>query len=267
MKSVVNCLEGHKIDFVKLLPGWQLKDKIINLEKDVTDANKKFQDKLAPKRKVDKNNSTIKVKTPEAKRSRFIAKDPYMASPSVTALQEQRIASHMDGNTSYDGSMTAHFLDGRPYSYSNYYPTASSIQIGSVSGSLPESYLGGAVAGMGNNMLGGGIAAPAMSAGIGAPTGSFSGYPGDMMIDNVGTIQNSNSRLYRWHGIGEGALSDERLVGQSFAGQYTSARVNDLYGKTSIDGYSGFPDHPSIGVASRGGGSDLYSFADAVFDK
>ena len=51
LKSVVNCLEGHKIDFVKLLPVWQLKNKITNLEKDIGDANKKIEEKSMLKRK------------------------------------------------------------------------------------------------------------------------------------------------------------------------------------------------------------------------
>ena len=266
MKSVVNCLEGHKIDFNKLLPGWELKDKIINLERDISDVRKKIEEKVvAPKRKVDKTNPSNKVKIPDAKRPRFPVKDLSIASPSVAALQEQRIAKHLDGNSSYDGSLTAHLLDGRSYGYSNNYPAASSLQIGSVSGSLPESYLGGTIA-SGVNMVGGALAGPAMSAGIGAPASSYSGYQGDMMIDNVGTMLNSNSRLYRWHGIGEAVSSNEWSVGQSYAGQPTSSRVSNLYGKTSADGFAGLPDHPSIGVASRSGGSDLYSFADAVFD-
>ncbi|KAJ1386506.1 Frigida-like [Sesbania bispinosa] len=250
LKSIVNCLEGHKVDFVGL-PGCQLK--IVMLEKDISDLKKKIEEKSVAKRKVDKINSSNRVKIPEAKRIRFPLKDPSVASPSVTTLQEQRIASHMDGISSYDGSLTAHMLDGRSYGYLNNYPSAASVQIGSVSGSLPESLLGGA------------IADPAMSSGIGNQTGSFSGYRGDM-IDNAGTMLNSNSHLYRWHGIGDGAVSYDRSVGQSFVEQPSSARVNHLYGKTSTEGYTGLPDHLSTGIASRAGGSDLYSFADAVFD-
>lgn len=245
---------------MKLLPEWQLKDTILILEKDIGDITKK----IVAKRKDIKSNTSNKVKIPEAKRTRFSVKDPSVASPSVTTLQEQRIASHMDGNSSYDGSLAVHLLHGRSYCYPNSYPTAaSSMQIGSVLGSSPEGFLGSAVAG-GGSMYGGAIAGPAMSAGIGNPADSFSGYQGGMIIDNVGTTLNSNSYLYRWHGIGEGALSYDRSVGQSFVGQPSSARVNHLYGKTSTEGFTGLPDHH--GVASRSGGSDLYSFADAVFD-
>ncbi|XP_061376123.1 protein FRIGIDA [Gastrolobium bilobum] len=272
LKSVVNCLYGHKIDFVKFLPRWQLKDTIIMLEKDIKAANKKVGE-LVPKRKVEKNNSSNKVTIPEAKRTRFTEakqtrfgmKDPSVASPSVVTLHEQRIASHMDGYSPYDGSLAAHLPDARSYGYPNNYPTASSAQIGFVSRSLSESYLGSTVT-SGGNMLGGAVAGPAMSPGIGIPTGSYSGYQGDMIKDNVGTMLNSNTHPYRWHGMGEGALSNDRSVGQSFVGQPSSARVSNLYGKTSTEGFTGLQDHLSIGVASRSAGSDLYGFADAVFD-
>ncbi|RDX80505.1 Protein FRIGIDA, partial [Mucuna pruriens] len=254
LKSVVNCLEGHKIDFVKLLPGWQLKDKIIDLEKDISDTNKKIDEKSMFKRKVDKSNSSNKMKIPEAKRARFTGKDTsVLLSPSLATLQEQRIISRMDGNSSYDGSLSAHLLDGRSYGYSNNYLTAASVQAGSISDSLAEKYLGSTVA-SGASILGG------------AMGGSYSGYQGDMIRDSVGTVLNSNIHMYRWRGIGEGALSHDRSVGQSFVGSSASALVNNLYGKTSTEGFTGVPEHLSVGASSRSGGSDLYSFADAVFD-
>ncbi|XP_047150026.1 protein FRIGIDA [Vigna umbellata] len=251
LKSVVNCLEDHNIDFVKLLPGWEIKDEIINLEKDISDTNIKIEEKSMVKRKVDKNNSSNKMKVPEAKRTRFAGRDASVLSPSLAALHEQRIVNRMDGNSSYEGSLAAHLLDGRSYGgYPNSYLSAASIQLGSVSDSLAEKYLGTTVA-SGAIMLGGGMG------------GSYSGYQGDMIRDNVGTVLNSNS--YRWHGVGEGAsLSHDRSVGQSFVGQST-ALVNNLYGKTSPE-FAGVPEHLSIGASSRTGGSDLYSFADGVFD-
>ncbi|XP_057727679.1 protein FRIGIDA [Arachis stenosperma] len=254
LKSVVSCLEGHKIGLNEFLPGWELKDKISNLEKDISEIKKRIEGKaVAPKRKVDKSNPSKKVKPPEAKRPKFAPKDPSIASTSVAALQEHRIARHLDANSSYDVPLTAHLLDGRSYGYSNNYPATSSLQLGSVSGSLPESYLGGAVA-SGVNMVGGAIASSAMSAGITATTSSYSGYQGDARLDNVG-----NNHLYRWRGVGEGVSSDDWSLVQRYAGQPTSAQA-------SADGFAGMPDNRSVAAASRGGGSDLYSFADAVFE-
>lgn len=232
MKSVINCLEGFKVDIAKLLPEWKLKDTILQLEKDISDVAKKFEDNSPPKRKLDKSSTSKKVKGPDTKRTRYDVRDPFMASPSVTTLQGQRIASLIDGNSSYDNSLTAHYLEGRSYGYSNPYSIAASAQFGSVSGSLPEGYIGRGVS-----------------------------------IDNVGAMPKINSSLYsRLHSIDEGVLSYNRSVEQSFAGQPSSARANHLYGRVSAEGYPSLPDHHSIGAPSRGGGSDLYSFADSVFD-
>ncbi|MCH85131.1 protein FRIGIDA-like [Trifolium medium] len=248
LKSVINCLEGHKVDIAKLLPGWKLKDTILKLKKDIVDVTKKIEENSASKRKLDKSNISERVKRP-----RFAERDPYVLSPAVTSLQTQRIASHMDGDNSYDNSLTARYLEGRSYGYPNNYSTAASAQIGSVSGSLPEGYLGRGMS-SGVSMIGGAIA------------GSLSGYQNDMPIDNVGTTLNSNSSLYsRLHSVDEGVLSYNRPVEQSFVGQPSSARVNHLYGRTSAEDYAGLPDHQSIGgVPSRVGDSDLYSFADSV---
>ncbi|XP_004503028.1 protein FRIGIDA [Cicer arietinum] len=255
LKSVVDCLEGHKVDFAKLLPEWRLKDTIFELERDIGhDITKKIEDGLVSKRKLDKSNSSKKVKVPDTKRTRFTARDPIVVSPSVTTLQGQRISSHMNGNSSYDGSVTAHYLEGRSYGYPNNYSSPASAQIGPVSGSLPEGFLGRGVS-SGGSMIGGAIA------------GSLSGYQSDMPINNVRTTLDSNSSLYsRLRRIDEGALSYNRSIEQSFVGQPSSARVNHLYGRTSAEGYAVLPDHRSIGVPSRSGGSDLYSFADTVFD-
>ncbi|GAU36750.1 hypothetical protein TSUD_318490 [Trifolium subterraneum] len=258
VKSVINCLEGHKVDITKLLPGWKLKDTIHKLKKDIADVTEKIEENSASKRKLDKSNISNRVMVPDTKRRRFSeidGRDPFVLSPAVTSLQAQRIASHMDGDNSYDSSLTARYLEGRSYGYPNNYSTAASAQIGSVSGSLPEGYLGRGVS-SGGSMIGGAIA------------GSLSGYQNDMPIDNVGTPLNSNSALYsRLHSIDEGVLSYNRSVEQSFVGQPSSAQINHLYGRTSAEDYAGLPGHHSIGgVPSRVGDSDLYSFADSVFD-
>ena len=253
-------MEYHEIDPVKLLPGWQLKEKIINLEKDIADAIKKIGDKAVVKRKMDKNDLSNKLKIPESKRSKFTGRDSSMVSPSVTILHEQRIATHIDVNSSYDGSLTAHLLDGRLSGHSSYYPTASSVQLGSVGGPLPESVFGSTVA-TGGGMLGGAIAGAGMSAGIGSATnGSYSGFYGDAVRDQAGTEINSNGQMYRWPGIGEAAS-----IGQILVAQPASSRINSLYGlPPSVEGFAGVPDHRSISVNKRSGRSDLYGFADAL---
>ncbi|XP_054807914.1 protein FRIGIDA [Prosopis cineraria] len=248
LRSVVNCLEGHKIDHAEFLPGSKLKEKISNLEKDIDDANKKIQDMVVSKRKMDKNDSSNKLKAPESKRSRLNVKDPSL----VSFLQEQRISSNMDGNNLYDVSLTAHMLSSRPSSHLNNYPAATSVQLGSAAGPLLDSVFGGTLAG-GGKLIG---------AGIGGTAGSFSGYHGDKVVDNVGTMLNTNDHLYRQLGIRESVLSHERLVGRP-----VSARVSSLYGVSpSVESFAGLQDHPSLSSAGRIGASDLYSFADAIYE-
>ena len=264
LKSVVNCLEYHKIDPIKLLQGWQLKEKITNLEKDITEAKRKIEDKALAKRRMDKSDSSNKFKIPEPKRSRFAGTDPSLPSPSITVLQDQRMATHMDFNTSYNGSLTTNCLHGIPSSHSSHYYTAPSVQLGIASGSLPEPVPGGTA------VSGGGILETipgvGMSNGLGGTTtSSFPGYYGNPVLDNVGKMLNGNGQAYRWHGIREGELANERPIGQSSVGQSSSARIKTLIGLSqSAAAFAGLPDHSSIGITNRNGGSDLYSFADTV---
>ncbi|GAB2280972.1 hypothetical protein Dimus_015589 [Dionaea muscipula] len=44
LKSVVNCLEEHKVDPAKLLPGWQLKDQILRFENEIANWAKRKPD-------------------------------------------------------------------------------------------------------------------------------------------------------------------------------------------------------------------------------
>ncbi|KAK4264608.1 hypothetical protein QN277_025761 [Acacia crassicarpa] len=253
LRSALNCLEVHKIDHTQFLPGSKLKEKISSLEKDIDDANRKIQDKLASKRKIDKNESSNKFKAPESKRLRSNLKDPSLVSSAGSFLQEHRISGNMDGNSLYDGLLTTDMLSSRPSSLINNYSPASSVQLGSAIGALPESVFGATLAAGGGKLIG---------AGIGVTTGSLSGYHGDTVVDHVGTMLNNNDHLYRRLGIRESVSSLERSVGQP-----ASARLSSLYGVSpSLETFAGFPDHPSLGSTSRIAGTDLYSFADSIYE-
>ncbi|KAI9114356.1 hypothetical protein K1719_014584 [Acacia pycnantha] len=93
LRSTLNCLEGHKIDHTQFLPGSKLKEKISSLEKDIDDANRKIQVKVASKRKMDKNESSNKFKAPESKRLRSNLNDPSLISSPGSFLQEHRIGA------------------------------------------------------------------------------------------------------------------------------------------------------------------------------
>ncbi|CAE6233848.1 unnamed protein product [Arabidopsis arenosa] len=45
LSSVMQCMETHKLDPVKELPGWQIKEQIVNLEKDTLQLDKEMEEK------------------------------------------------------------------------------------------------------------------------------------------------------------------------------------------------------------------------------
>ncbi|KAL8456896.1 hypothetical protein ACS0TY_034941 [Phlomoides rotata] len=68
LKSISKCLGKHKIDPAKLLPGWQINDKIATLQKDIFNSDKKTP---SQKRKPNETETSQKAKGPEAKRPRY----------------------------------------------------------------------------------------------------------------------------------------------------------------------------------------------------
>ncbi|CAA2971884.1 Hypothetical predicted protein [Olea europaea subsp. europaea] len=86
LKSVVECLEKHKIDPAKLLSGWQISSKIVALEKEIAAFDKKPGEKNAQKRRTDEIESSKRLKTQEAKHQRFTGH----------GLQQQVAADHVD---------------------------------------------------------------------------------------------------------------------------------------------------------------------------
>ncbi|KAA8540585.1 hypothetical protein F0562_024496 [Nyssa sinensis] len=67
LKSVIKCLEDHKIDPLKLLPGWKINEKISSLEKDIADFDKKMGEKVMPKRKADEGEFLKEGNNPRRK--------------------------------------------------------------------------------------------------------------------------------------------------------------------------------------------------------
>ncbi|KAK3029344.1 hypothetical protein RJ639_037867 [Escallonia herrerae] len=233
LKSVVKCLENHKIDPSKLLPGWQLKDKILSLEKDIADFEKKNADKVMAKRKADKAESSRKSNTQEMKRARLKTMDPYNA----------RLPGHI-----------------------NNFSASPSILRGSAAGSYPET-ITGPVAGSSGGFPGG-ILPTGSYAGIHrgmldmVNSQQYTGVRGGM-LDTAGQISH-NSQLYGWR---EDAALNERLVGHNFAGQPSSVGYDDLYGpltSSPLKGFVGLPN--SAGLSGRASTSDLYQFADSVLE-
>ncbi|KZV22619.1 protein FRIGIDA-like [Dorcoceras hygrometricum] len=75
LRSIVECLERYEIDPSKLLPGWQILQKISNLEKEIAILDRKKGDK-GNKRKSSETDTPRMLKIQEAKRARFTGHGP-----------------------------------------------------------------------------------------------------------------------------------------------------------------------------------------------
>ncbi|XP_022967688.1 protein FRIGIDA [Cucurbita maxima] len=101
LKCVLKCLEDHKLDPVKSLPGWEIHEMIKNLENDIVELGKRMEDNASMKRKTDEA-STQKYPSQETKRSRTVESKggfPVTSYPPVNGLLEQNAAA-----TLFDGA-------------------------------------------------------------------------------------------------------------------------------------------------------------------
>ncbi|XP_073144922.1 protein FRIGIDA [Henckelia pumila] len=86
LRAIVECLERYEIDSTKLLPGWQILQKIAGLEKDIANFDRKQVEK-GYKRKSSEADASRKLKIQEAKRARFTGHGPqHNALDHVDAL-------------------------------------------------------------------------------------------------------------------------------------------------------------------------------------
>ncbi|KAF2321355.1 hypothetical protein GH714_040427 [Hevea brasiliensis] len=230
LKSVTKLLEDRKLDPVKVLPGWQLREMRDKLEKEIADLSKRIEDKVALKRKADGNEHWV---------------------------ARTRAAGHVDGSGLYNASLRMNLLDGGFSGHVNNPSVAGSVLYGSGVVSLPE-HVRGTVAGGGTVMHGAGVG---LSAAYSIPsTSSFAGVHREMLVDRTGQIMASNGAAYGWPGVGDAAFIDGSR-GQSFIHQPAFG----LFGpSSSIEGFVGVSNSPPIGAANRSSTSDLYRFADAV---
>ena len=132
LKCVLKCLEDHKLDPVKSLPGWKIHEMIKNLEKDIVELGKRIEDNASLKRKTDEA-STQKYLSQEIKRSRMSANKggfPVMSYP-VNGLLEQNATTFLEDKSCFStssSSMPLKLLDGgRPSQLGNY-QIASSLR-------------------------------------------------------------------------------------------------------------------------------------------
>lgn len=243
LRSVAKCLESHKIDPFKLLPGWQIDEKIKSLEKDIAVSDKNRREKTVQKRKADETESS-KVKNQEVKRLRYTGQGPLQQKVNVRIDSER--------NT----------LDG-VHGHMNRSYVSPSILHGAGAGLLPES-IAGSVAGIPGGVLGAGASSGISASAAGfLRTGSYAGVHSAALIDSQ--IVHYDDHPYGSRGD---ASLGERLAARTYAGQHSSYGLTSLYRRSSpsLESFPGLPSSSAVGLTHRSSASDLYQFADSVVE-
>ncbi|XVF11331.1 hypothetical protein REPUB_Repub08aG0018100 [Reevesia pubescens] len=242
LKSILQYLEGRSSDVTKLLGSWKIEEKIVKLEEEISELNKRIEDnKMIPKRKLDEMGTSSRVKRQEIKRSRFAANgSPLLKSSHVKGLHEQRTSTLAEGMRSYDGFVPNPYNSAISGHVTNY-STVSAVPHphGSTIGSLPENGVP-QVVGIG------GVRSSGMVPTINfISTSSYSGAHGEIEVYNARQMMSSSGLPYGWR--------------QGSVGQSASMRFGGLSGSSpSIEGFVGLPD-----TTDRTPG-DLYRFADSI---
>ncbi|KAL9156490.1 hypothetical protein ABFS82_09G080300 [Erythranthe guttata] len=112
LKSVSKCLERHKIDPTKLLSGWQIKEKIATLQREIAESEKKSADTTPNKRKAIENETWKRPKPQELpKRPRYVDHGQHHQSIPTAHLDSRR-----------------NLLDiGRPIHTNNYHASQAAL--------------------------------------------------------------------------------------------------------------------------------------------
>lgn len=99
LKSVVHYLESRSIDATELFGSLQIKEKIVKLEEEIVELDKRIEVKKMKKRKWNQKGSSSMVKSQEMKRSRLATEGSPLPKSEVNQLCEQptTILSEGDG--------------------------------------------------------------------------------------------------------------------------------------------------------------------------
>ncbi|KAJ4961444.1 hypothetical protein NE237_021354 [Protea cynaroides] len=116
LKSLIKCLEDHKMDPMEILAGWHINDQITNLEKEIADLEKKIHEKANLKRKAGEFESSKMFRTQEVRRPWPTTNVSLQEHPTILVPQNQRTVSLTGDNSSNDGFLTRGFLSTGPFS-------------------------------------------------------------------------------------------------------------------------------------------------------
>ncbi|XP_043707236.1 protein FRIGIDA-like isoform X1 [Telopea speciosissima] len=262
LKSLIKCLEDHKMDPMKILAGWHINDKITNLEKEIADLERKIDEKANLKRKAGIIESSKKMRTQEVRHPWPTTNVSPQGPPAILVSQDRRTFGLIGGNNSNDGfSGNKLYTGGFPGVLTGY--SGISSMASAVVQDATENVLS-TIAGIGSGVST--VAAAGTSRGSGGfrSTSPLSGIRGALLGgDGVGQITAKGVGPCGWYG--DGTFNNGSVENSS---NDTASRRKGMFGlQPSLEqGFVGLPTTPYLSVVKQSSGSNLYRFADAVLE-
>ncbi|XP_043725435.1 protein FRIGIDA-like isoform X2 [Telopea speciosissima] len=267
LKSLIKCLEDHKMDPTKILSGWHISDKITNLEKEIADLENKIEEKANLKRKAGEIESSRRMRTHEVKRPWPSTNILPQELPAILVSQEQRTVGLPVGSSSNDGLSNKNiFTSGFP-SLLRGYLGVSSVARAAVQDTKGNVH--GTIAGIGSGLAtvaanGSGVAGSSTRSGGVWSTGPFFGIGGALLGgDGVGQITANVVGPSGWYGDEafkngsvQNSFHDPASSGKGFFGLQPSLE----------QGFLGLPTTQTPTVMKQSSGSNLYRFADTILE-
>lgn len=110
--SVMQCLEAHKLDPAKEVPGWQIKEQMDKLEKDTLQLNKEMEEKARSISLMEEAVLTKRLYNQQMKRPRLSAMEmPPVASSSYSPIyRDQSFPSHRDEDGDEISALVSSYL-------------------------------------------------------------------------------------------------------------------------------------------------------------
>ncbi|XP_042497550.1 uncharacterized protein LOC122076300 [Macadamia integrifolia] len=263
LKSLVKCLEDHKMDPMKILAGWHVNDKMTNLEKEIADLEKKIEEKANLKRKAGEIESSKKMRTQEVKRPWPTTNVLPQELPAILVSQDQRNLRLTGGNSSNDGLSNKNIFTGGFPSLHHGYSGVSSVASAAVQDT--KGNILSSIAGIGSGLAtvatnGSGVTGSSTGSGGVWSTGPFSGIGGGDGVRQITANVVGPSGWYGdeafYNGSVQNSFHDPASSGKGFFGLQPSLE----------QGFLGRPTTQSLTVVKQSSGSNLYRFADTVLE-
>ncbi|KAF8052958.1 hypothetical protein N665_1483s0010 [Sinapis alba] len=110
--SLMKCLEAHKLDPAKEVPGWQIKEQMVKLEKDIVQLDKQMEEarsiSLMEEAALNKRLYNQQMKRPRL--SSDMEMPPIASSSYSPVYRDRSFPSHRDGDTDEISALVSSYL-------------------------------------------------------------------------------------------------------------------------------------------------------------